>query len=519
MFKTLQMKPLTVAIYAAIVLTTVAFKTFTNINETDVFLHTLLGDWILAGHSPSGNPAWTFPLQDTTSWTNTQGVSEVLFSLLHSSLGWWGVALISILSPIFLATTMIIMINGVKPKLRQPSNQIPAYFFVAATALLLYVFSSSMSVRPQTFSYILTPILMVFAYNAFTTGRMPKMYVLPLLTFVWCLLHGYGILVPPMMLTALIAYHISRIIFTKNHIGQFKTSTVSFLKALPCILLAFLATLITPAGFNIYTAAVRIREAAGSTISEWGSTSIVNPAFWLLTVSIVIYLGVSLYSFKKHHNEKRTIAAEIIFLTIISLGLATVGRSATLLAFIIILISTIRALKTFTRKSTSTFQPLTLKEARAGKIIAVTALILALAIPFVKFNNIQPNPQTYPTEFIQTINAQPGEHKIFTDYNLSSYILYELSQTNKGSTSIDGRVDLYGKTTLENYINLTYNKNLTETERNTLWQPYKQATDAIIYKNTPLYTFLLNNGYRVLQEQTAVNADGVETQIAWLVKQ
>jgi hypothetical protein len=186
-------------IWSALVPIIIGLSFFLNhkdVFENDVFLHTVLGKWILAGGSINGSPEWTYgPYQP--GWINTMAVPEVVFATLYNWAGWGGLALVSILAvPAFL-TTMWIAMTKSGPRPAASRNQAVTAVPVIAMTILAFLLQAVISVRPQAWSMVIVPIVTLAMIRIIHTGRFPKILPTVLGTWVMSNWHGYALLIAP----------------------------------------------------------------------------------------------------------------------------------------------------------------------------------------------------------------------------------------------------------------------------------------------------------------------------------
>lgn len=500
----------------ALVVRSVTFVT--DISENDVFLHTLMGQWILNGGAITGNPNWTYAPYEP-GWVNTLVVPEIVFACLHSWFGWGGIALVRVIAVAVAAVASWFAIGRFAPTPSSRHRQLAGVIGVVGTLAYIAIFSSNMSMRPQALSFAVIPLLTLALVQIMQLGRFPNIILVGVATWAWTCWHGYGALVGPLFLLAAAVHLAARTLFAPRgqRIPVAKSTFLKLAKQSATPLVAIAVTFLTPAGAGLWTSAGRIKEASVTLISEWQPTLSVagkgGLGLAITVLAVLLWIGAALPQLRHIRTSSRgtklSVTTDVLFIVLLLAVLFSTERTAVLGASIIMFIALFRA--------TRSYLPLAYKKAErqprsvaaekllgpgrhSTRIVGGVALaLLAITLISVKIPAVSYSPDDFPQDLVQQIAAQPGQHRVFTEWDVSSDLLYQMQASGNGQTAFDGRTDYYGADTLTGIGMLDYNT----PQWDSYFAPYVSSTDALIKTDTETFRRLVKAGWTVQDTQIA----------------
>lgn len=496
-----------------------------SITENDVFLHTLMGEWILQGGAVTGNPDWTYGPYEQ-GWVNTLVVPEIVFAQLHAWLGWGGITLVRAAAVVIAAFASWFALSRMAPTPSSRYRQLSGLIAVVATIIYIVLFGPNMSVRPQALSYALVPLLVLAAVQVMQFGRFPHIFVVALVTWIWSCWHGYGILVGPILILAAGIHFLVRVAFASkgSRSAVARSTLTALLKQSATPLAALAVTLLTPAGIGLWTSTGRIKEASAAIISEWMPTfDLVFVGGLGLAITAIAVITWVLAAFpqlrglpRQSRGIKMSLAADAVFIIALLALFISTERTAVLEAALIFYLAAFRALRAYVpraykkRPETAAWTKLLGRGSRRAAWVGGAVLVLAaVTVISIRVPQVSYSTDEFPQQLVNDIVEQPGEHRVFTDWNVSSNMLYQLQHAQKGKTAFDGRTDYYGADTLLGIGMLDMNT----PHWDAYFQPYLSSTDALIHVDTEAYKRLIKAGWHV--QGTAVTKTAKNKQLTW----
>lgn len=478
--------------------------------ENDFYLHLRMGNDILAHHRLTGDPSWVYGTAHV-SWKTTMAVSEVLMALAYRYGGY----------PIFavflmFASVLILVIIWKTLRLLIPQKVSPVAFrviFIACIFLSTWM-NTFFLPRPQTISLLLMPILALWGIRLALYGRLPRIILLVPVTIVWVCLHGYGLLILPLLLASSLAHLAGSLLAGKNL--RLQTLSLSWSRVrrnIPALIAVALATLVNPLGFNIYTTSLRIRSASNTFILEWVAPSTTSfPYILFLVVSSLWVSSAFYFLYKKWRapGNMVSVGREGFLILFIAFALASSLRT---LEIVVLFISLI-AINRFTR-ALSYNVPLkeweTWHNHKGLEIfkISIIALVTLTWISVILTNHSIDSMGTneIPVKIFQEINAVPGHHNILIDYNISST---PLAYVKDASTAVDGRTDENGRYGSRDYALMS--KGLAK-DWKMIFARYPGSTDAVFQSKDKIVKLLIDEGWKVVDTE---QLQGEKSPYQWL---
>jgi hypothetical protein len=224
--------------------------------ESDLWWHLRAGEWTWQHAQPLLNDYFS-STQSGASWVNHSWLSEVIYYLFYSAMGWGGVSLLVAV----LAAVSILFVY-----LQMEGNAFfKAFLIVLACAVASFVWSP----RPQMFSLLLLAVVAYILYD-FKWRQRKRLWLLPLLFAVWGNLHGgyplgfliIGSMIGGEVLNRVLGYQ-GKEILTWRGIGELTAWGI----------LSALALLINPNGYHIWLVPFQTVGVAAlqNFIQEWAS--------------------------------------------------------------------------------------------------------------------------------------------------------------------------------------------------------------------------------------------------------
>jgi len=494
------------AVWPWLIAAMVIFQKLNPVWENDVFLHVRLGEWILNGGGPAGDPRWTFgPFE--SGWINTLAPVETMMALLWRVGGY---ALIAAAAAILAGAVTVAVwwaLSALAPDQAKESPG-PARAAILIQLIVLMALFDGLRERPQLFSLLLLPVLGVWAVKVAVTGKYPKPWWVAALVLPWAWLHGYALLVAPVLFLAGLAY-----VF-----GSDRTAYKEAMKkvAFPAVLtvgVATAATLLTPAGIGVYVAAFRLRAAASDLIAEWLPTDFAMWQTWLVFVLVAMWVWGAFLSVAKPDRTQNfwvSLRREAFLLLGVLLVFMPTARTTLVAAILIGLLAGYRLMIAWGDIPPRPWE--IWKPSRLVKIVLCAPVIAAVAWSGVWVTQHQGlrgiQGDFIPVALFEEIAGSPGPHNILIDYNISGAARAVIPDAR---TSIDGRVDRYGPRGAYNYYwGLTRGLGVDWADQ---LAAYREANMAVLLEDSPLRQILLDNGWTV-----AGSGKGADGTYLWLVQ-
>jgi hypothetical protein len=407
------------AVSASVVLIGVASG---PIRDVDYYWHILLGQEILAG-SPvtSAGRGWSFaPVADT--WVSTQWLAEVALARL-AELGGLSTALLY-----RLVTTAVALLALAFVTLRRRPVR-PGAIVFALAALPLTVFAQE---RSQQLTYILAPVLGLWAERAWREGRLPRWWVLLPVVWVWAQFHGGWVLVPAVLVLAGIA----RVIDRK---GWDRTASLLLAQAAASLAVAALS----PAGIANVTAVLRF-DAATDRISEWQRVELWEPAalpFVALVATLVIAWA---------RGRERPTAGELVYVGVLVAFALSAYRNLPTASLLLAPVAVSILARAWGDQVDEAPPSPRRDPVRLGSAVLVGAAFV-LALSSVVSTPSPYDPEKVPLGLIDRISS--GD-RVLPTYNVSGAVLWRAGPPPAVLVAIDGRTDRYGIEYLDRYAAL-----------------------------------------------------------------
>jgi hypothetical protein len=390
------------------------------IRDVDYYWHVLVGREILAGAPiAEAGRGWSLaPVPDT--WVSTQWLAEVLLAWLDQ-LGGASTALVYRV----VTTAAVLFVLAVVTLHRRPLR--PGAVVFALAALTLGIFAQE---RSQQLTYLLAPLVGLWAERAWREGRPPRWWVLLPVVWIWAQLHGGWVLAPALLLLAALARVVDRR-------GWDRTVGVLAAQALAAVAVAALA----PAGVANVTAVLRFSSAAEA-VQEWQRVELWSPA----ALPLVVLLAVLLVSWAR--GRTRPTIGELLYVGVLVAFAFSAYRNLPTAALALapaVVTSLARSWGDDVIEQEPTRGPL-----RLGSALLVTATFV-LALVTTAMTTPAGNPAKVPVALLDRISV--GD-RVLPTYNVSGAVLWRSGPPPDVLVAIDGRTDRYGADYIERYTAL-----------------------------------------------------------------
>jgi hypothetical protein len=408
-----QIRPLHLLAVAAAGLLLV-FAATVPIVDIDLWWHRWLGDEILLSGTIAGiGTAWA-PFGDP-KWTTTQWLSEVIFALLHSAGGYGAVTALRLV--------VICLICAVLARTcllhRSPFVASPVY---AATLLGLALFV--VQDRPQTLALVAAAALGGWVDVALRGRPLPRIWVVPLVTWLWANIHGSWVLAP----TALAVLAVGLLL---------DADRVAARQALARSAAAVCAGLVTPAGLDSAVAIVRF---AGRTrfLGEWGPVQLAQT----YGLPLAALIGALVVAWARQRSTAR--AELLVGLTFIAFSL-TANRN---IPFGLVLLAPL--VVTAWSRGVGAREDVVSRGSTLATAAAGVSLASAVALAAIVHAQIEPEGRAEPRRIGAYLGQQADPVRVLNTYE-SAGVLLDSSEGNV-ELAIDGRADRYSPDYVQRYF-------------------------------------------------------------------
>ena len=449
--------------------------------DSDLGRHIALGDYILDHR--------TVPTHDLFSHTLTgasrppyEWLSQVIFALAHRILGLDGVILLTATT---IGITFALVYRYAYARSQSPLLSLLLTLIAAAASSLHWL------PRPHIVTFLLLAVW-VNNLEQVRKGEQIKIYVFPLLMLLWANLHGgfiFGFL-------ALAAYAAG---WLWDRLKNQSTNEVGK-RFLLSGLTSLVASIITPDLWRNWEAVLNNRSAfILSRTAETMPPSFSDPFTFPFAILLALAVIFSLVN-------KRTVSAAHIFL-LSGLAVMSSMMSRTIPLFAIVSapilaewISTTASRIESWKKFDQRFEPL----ANSNRSFLLPLIVvLSAALFFANYHAkgkeiFQFNPQVFPVQATDWLEANPQTGNMFNDFNWGGYLLYRLWP--RELVFVDSQSDFYGEALMRDYETMM----LAQNNWSDLLERYK-IDWALLPANSPLASQLkTESGWSLLyQDATA----------------
>lgn len=449
-----------------------------GISGNDFWWHVKVGEWICENKAvPTTDIFSWYGMEKNIAWTAHEWLADVLFYLIHSSLGAAGIYILSLAA----ALAMIYLLIWNTREYLKKNILISGVFYVMLS-IVCYMFFYG---RPHIFSFFLLFFEMKILYEFMEKPDTRKVFLIPLIACAWSNIHGGSsnlsyILCIIFILCISLKFKIGRVEATRFH--------KVYIKRLSAVtVLTIGAILVNPVGLHVlaYPYQSLSDNMMMTVISEWQA-----PDAKMIGNLILYFIPIVLMMVGFVTEEKKV---RFIDIAVMGAFLFLFFRSA---RFIMLwyIVATFYAFP---------YMPECKVKEISGKFEKLTLCIagIALGIGVVFFTgkviiNLD-NPDLISTvvseEMINAIK-EDNPDRLYNDYNTGETLIY-----NDIEVFFDARADLYSaENIMSDGVSLMY----LEQANGKAKTPYVDVEalveqyqfDAIlILKDRPLYTYLVSH--------------------------
>lgn len=386
------------------------------IRDADIWWHRWIGQEILSTRSVAGLGAEWAPFGDLT-WRTTQWFPEVLYAWLGDLAGWSAITGLRVLAAVAISLVVAWSILPGRPAL----VAVPIYCLT-----LLGLIPFAVQDRPQTLALVLAGLLSVQTSRWLLEDRIPRVWVVLLLSAVWANLHGSWVLVP--LTLGLLA------------VGKaFSASPgrTAILRYCAIVLAGIAGGFATPAGLSSVTAVARFSERT-NLLTEWQPTA--------LTALYALPLGLSLAVLLWAWARGPVVPAdELVFAAGLTIFALLANRNVSYSLLLLAPVVAARLAVVYPHRS--------LVGRREANLLAVaTALVLlvGLALAWWQHATTDPLALAAPRRIAALLGDAPEPVGVLNSYGASG-VLLEFSGGNV-QLAIDGRADRYPSDYSSSYL-------------------------------------------------------------------
>jgi hypothetical protein len=392
------------------------------LRDIDLYWHLRLGQEIVAGVPVAeAGRGWSFaPVPDT--WVSSQWLVEVLLARLEAAGGLGALVLVRVV------TVALTLATLAWATLRRRPPRAGIWPFLLGAVVLTLVTQE----RSQQVSFVLAPLVGLWAERLWREGRLPAWWWLLPLAAVWANVHGGWVLLPLLLVLAALARAL-------DHGWRDRAVGGGVLLAAGSVL----AACISPTGVENALAVVRF---AGSTtaIVEWQPVTLRNPIAAPLVVALVA--AVWLWA----RGRARPSRGELVLvLAVAGFGMLSQRNVApALLVLAPVLTGAIaRALGEPDPVPAGTVAPYR----RTALALAALGAVVGLAVAPLQPRPVDP---TVPQQLLATLADAPDPQRVLNGYNISGPVLWFAGPPPGVQVGIDGRADRYGADYISRYLRM-----------------------------------------------------------------
>jgi hypothetical protein len=422
--------------------------------------HIRAGQYMLETHSIPHHDIFSFTMPHGW-WVTWEWGTEILYAILHRFFGLSGIVLFTVL-----------ILAGSYAALYWFLRRDGASYSLSFLLLLFVILGSSFHwvARPHVVSYLFV-LLFYFLLDQFMQGRMAerKLWLLPLLMFIWVNLHAGFIAGLLLILTFLSSALLTRFFSSAPQ----RLSARSLLSPLGKVTAAcFAATLINPNGYGLYVYIYRYFQTVHrlNPINELSS-----PSFQMVIFHPFLFAVIALI-FLLRYSHYRLRLEEMLALTL-WVGLALISlRNIPVMLFLCapIYAHLIQGLRDplvdlFHRSSPVTRVPQRLydriertlsmdRNFRRPLLTVIVLIFLSWVVAHqghwgkTQILDFQFREQYFPVGGAEYLRAHMPPGNVFNECLMGGYLIYNFFP--KFKVFIDSRLDFYGEPFSREYVNV-----------------------------------------------------------------
>lgn len=416
------------------------------------------------------------------AWTNAFWLSDIIFFLVYGFSGFLGIALLVA----FIAVMTMVIIY------RQPED---GAFPIPHLVVLLGAFAIApvWTARPQIFSFLLLAVL-DYGLNGRNAFVLRHPWILVGLFILWGNIHGGFIWGFLLLLAFLIGKGLDYALGRENRLSFRALGQLA-----AWIFFAALAVSINPNGLGLWKLPFYTVDVSIQAISEWGSPDFhrpdLHPVLWLL---FIIMAGIGTNKRALSWSRVLTVIgfAYMAFISQRSIGPLIVVASPVGIGILSSLWEELSPIAPRLLKSTPQ------RAWAPGFSLALNILLVGTmaGIAVLRANAVSALPQVhhgFPRGAVEAVRAAQPKPQMFNSYNWGGYLQWQLPEY---PVFIDGRTDLYGELTIQDWWSV-----VNGTEQGLSLLDSWNVNFVILEPGWPILEMLSRRGWQTLyQDDTAV---------------
>ena len=341
-------------------------------------------------------------------------LAQVIFYLIFSTIGPFGIILLRVLIFAGIIAILWVCMGTKSPWLKA------AILYLTATLFLVY-----MGDRPQLFTFILTPVVVLLLEHFRKTSSPKSLFFLPIVMLFWANVHGGFILGSVLIMIVCVAETVKYFLIKKPSVPLTQE------KLLWLLVMGFISIMIAYINPNGYYPLTLTMEIAGSpyakAIKEYNTpltetlgpfASRANFIYWFLMGYVLVILAL---------NLRR---ADITHLGLVLFTLAISLTAVRYVPFFVMVGLVIAGGYSIDSPRTGRFDGLK-KLKTPMNILLLLVLLFWCGFRFHKLpNNLQltgmVSSKIFPEEAMRFLETEIGSAKIFNSHTTGSYLIYRL---------------------------------------------------------------------------------------------
>lgn len=398
------------------------------LGDPDTYWHLATGRWILAhGQVPASDSfSHTMP---GAPWTAHEWLAEVVFALISRAFGWAGLVVTA-------AATFACTMGLLARFLLRRMMPVHALTIVGLT---LGMSLSHLLVRPHVFAWLLLMLWLTELVDAVETQRRPGWWAL-LLVPLWANLHGSYVL--GLLLAGAMAAE--AVVVTPR-----SERRATLIRWAPFVLMALLASLLTPSGWHGWVFAYTLTHLAYAlaVIQEWASPDFQHAQpleIWLLVV-----LAAALSGRARLHWTRWVVVLGFVHLALKHQRNVPLAGLATAMLMARDWAASWYQTASANARETSTLDRwfAALVPPARWTVWMLAATMLGVASWTAHVHSIQPGQDNTPVKALAAARAAGAQGPVLNSYNFGGYLIHQ-----GVPVFIDGRADMYGDPFLQTYV-------------------------------------------------------------------
>jgi hypothetical protein len=456
-------------------LASLSFIVKTSVRDPDLWWHVKVGDWIVEHHAVPHVGIFSRTAA-TRPWIAYSWGYEVLLSRAYAWFGLMGFALFGVVLTVAVGYVCFWMLH------RLSGDFWKAWALAAAGC---YAFLFNVNPRPVFVSMALFAVTLALILEAHRTGRVERLYWLPLIFVFWANLHiqfTYGLFVLGLFVAVHVLQQLGRSV---GIVPRFLTEPkLPVIRLLVILAACTLAGCVGPYSFHIYRV---VMEYSRSRVPYTVIQELQAPDFKYLTDYVMLLLTAA--GFYTVGSQKRLDLFKLLLLTIASAVAFRTTRDA---FFVCIPAAAFIADATENNKE-STKPALKVPEFAAACVV-LTGLLWLIAMN-TGFNGRELDraiSRQYPVDAANFLRRNPVPGPLYNDLGWGGFLIWYLPNY---PVAIDGRNDLYGDELDRRSFQTTAGQSYDS-------DPYlNEARLVLLPKAVPLSSLLANDPkYRLIYE-------------------